>query len=331
MTDRRPSRPADRESRRAGKAPRPVSGRGGSGQGGSGQGGSGQGGSGRGGSGRGGRDRSGLLIVGAAAALALAISAALPLLRPAPDLRFQPLASPEGFRTLAGMGGGMGAGGAADPFAGLAAPAGSPPAPAPDAPLAGAALCAALHGAGPAMPGPTTDAATTDAAAPDAPAPVRAVVLTDHQCPHCRRLDPILADLAAEGALEVTVLFWPVFGPASRLAALGALAAERQGGFAALNARLMRSGFQPTQGYLDAVAAETGLDPAALRADMADPALAAALDRNARVAAAFGLRGVPAVIVGGTLIPGAADRALIRAVAQAEENEGAGRPAPGPC
>lgn len=245
--------------------------------------------------------------------IALAALAALAIfgwrqLAPAPQLAFTPMSQPAGFRALRlpgvssaadpliGVGGGVGGG-----AAGRAAP--------PED------VCAALFDG---------DAGVVVGRAA---APVRIASFSDYRCPYCRVLSGMLADLAAEGAARITYHEWPIFGPPSTLAARAALAAARQGGYAALHARLMRSAFIVTPAYLEAVAAEIGVDARRLLADMDDPAVTAALARSRALADLFGMAGTPTLVVGATVVEGAVTRAQLDALIALES----GAPPPASC
>jgi len=241
----------------------------------------------------------------AVAAVIIAALAGWRLLAPEPRLTFTPMESPEGFRALRlpGVSGGF------DPLAGVGGGQTRTPAPPP------AELCAALFdGAAGVVIG-------------RADAPVRIASFSDYRCPYCRVLSGILADLATEGRARVTYHEWPIFGAPSALAARAALAAARQGGYAALHARLMRSSFVATPAYLEAVAGEIGLDAPRLLADMDHPAVSAALERSRALAALFGMAGTPTLVVGATVVEGAVTRAQLEALIALER----GAPAPAAC
>ena len=58
---------------------------------------------------------------------------------------------------------------------------------------------------------------------------------------------------------------------------------------------------------IKAVSGRLGLDYAKLEKDMEDPKIAAAIERNIRLAEALNINGTPAYIVGDRIIPGAID------------------------
>ncbi len=245
-----------------------------------------------------------LLIAGAgAAALVGTVQLAPRLVARLTGPDFAPWPPMPGFRTIEG-GGAVSGGGAADVLAGI-----EPRETIPEevAEAVRADPCAAL------FPGEMPEGA------------VPAAYFTDHYCPYCRVLSDLLADVAPEAGLALSHHFTPVFGRASELAARAVLAGRAQGGFAALNDRLMATAIRVTPRSLARIAAEAGLDPDRLARDMADPRIDRALVRSRALARLFGFPGTPALVVNRTVIVGRVEAATLRAVIAAE------RGAPLPC
>jgi protein-disulfide isomerase len=227
----------------------------------------------------------------AAVALIAGVLFATLWLRPGPDLAFEERRDLPGFRQLAGTGG-AGLTGA------LALLPAGPSLPLPDD------LCRALF----ADPG---DPVVGDG-------PVDLALFSDYQCPYCRVLSGLVLARAERGAVRAVFKEWPVLGPGSVTAARLALAADAQGDFARMHARLMRTAFIPTPDYAREVGEDTGLDPDRLLADMEDPARLAHFERVAALAGAFGFRGTPAMVVGRTVVEGAITEAQLDALIAAE-------------
>lgn len=142
---------------------------------------------------------------------------------------------------------------------------------------------------------------------------VTVVEFYDPRCPYCRQMLPVFAALlAADGRVRLVLKDIPILGPASVLESRALLAAHRQGGYARLQAAIMAVGGTPTAASLRQAAEREGLDGAQFERDMADPAIAAKLDRNLRLAAALHIDGTPALVIGGRLIGGAVDLAELR-------------------
>lgn len=216
--------------------------------------------------------------------------------RPGDDA-YRPHPRVEGFREVAG---GEVSQGAFDPFIGISD--GRPQVP----PVADADLCAALfRGAG----GPG----------------VRVASFSDYFCPYCRVLTQELAQRAAAGTISVAWHELPLLSQASEVAARAALAAERQDGYVAFHARLMRARFQPNEAYLTEIAAGAGLDAQRLLADMESDAVRARLAESAGVAARFGFAGTPALVIGQTVIEGSVSPGRLDRLIAAERAAGPGR------
>lgn len=124
----------------------------------------------------------------------------------------------------------------------------------------------------------------------------------DYQCPVCKLVFIELRKLISEDrGVRLVMKDWPIFGDASRDAALMALSAGSLYPRAVDALMANRHGLsqQRTDAILDAV----GADAPAIRAGMEGrrPELEALLGRNDAQAGAFALRGTPALLIGGTL------------------------------
>jgi predicted DsbA family dithiol-disulfide isomerase len=151
---------------------------------------------------------------------------------------------------------------------------------------------------------------------------------SDYNCAICRITTHRLAGLreVTEGTAQVTWHELPILGETSLLAARAALAADRQGAYAAFHDRLLRSPFQPTPEYLDAVAVELGLDRDRLLADMASDAVTQRIARGLALRDLFGFPGTPAIVVGRTVVEGDVDESTLARLIETEREEG---PPPG--
>lgn len=190
-----------------------------------------------------------------------------------------------------------------------------------------AACAALLVSAAPALADQGRDAAIRwleeDALAPQvAPAgyDISIVFYSDYQCPYCRRQNVALSELMArDPKVRVVYRDLPLFGEASDAAARAAIAASWQGRHAGFHAALMAMQGRLNPAAIRKAADTAGVDWNRLQADMRTRAgdIDRLLQTNARQAAALGLKGTPALLVGGALIPGAVDsRTLVEAVAE---------------
>lgn len=137
---------------------------------------------------------------------------------------------------------------------------------------------------------------------------VTLVEFFDYNCPYCRRVAPVVAEAeAADPQLRIVYKEFPILGPGSVFAARAALAAHQQGLYFAFHEALMQSGERAEEDSVLAVAKEVGLDVERLQADMADPEIQAAIDRNLALAEALRITGTPGFVVGKRILRGATD------------------------
>lgn len=220
--------------------------------------------------------------------------------RLAGDFEFEPLAAPQGFRRL--KAGRSTAG--FDPFVGLQAEPSDT-----QATLARVQsdVCGALF------------AGTTEA-----PGILRIASFSDYYCPYCRVLTQRLARLqeTSGGAVRISWHELPLLGTSSMTAAKGALAADLQQAYPAFHRRLMRAPFQSTPDYLHALAAEIGIDAARLAQDMESDTVRSRIADSAALARLFGLVGIPAMVVGRTLVQGEINEATLARLIAHEAQDG---------
>ncbi|KAA2215270.1 DsbA family protein [Pseudoroseomonas oryzae] len=153
---------------------------------------------------------------------------------------------------------------------------------------------------------------------------VTIVEFFDVRCGYCKVLHPTLESLLREDeGIRLVLKDLPVLGAASVTASRALLAAQRQNKYLPLQDALMRLRGEPTEAVLQAEAARAGLDWAQMQRDMADPATEAKLRSNLDLARALSIEGTPALVIGGTLVPGAVDLATLKAlVAEARRKPG---------
>ena len=210
------------------------------------------------------------------------------------------------------------------------------PPPAPVAELSNEETIALEHtpGSTPAFPDATEPAPAPVAGLGGAPgpspaygpvnAPVRVWVLTDFQCPVCRRTVEPIKYLARRYPTDVRVIFKQnalKMHVRAAPAAAASIAAFRQGKFWAYSDRLFeRSGLDDESLVTHAQA--LGMDAERFRKDMADPAVVGQVEYEAALATSLELGSTPGFIVNGTSQMGwgsymglkqAVDRELARA------------------
>lgn len=136
---------------------------------------------------------------------------------------------------------------------------------------------------------------------------VTIAVFFDYNCGYCKKTLPGLqALLAKDPSLKVVYKEFPVLGPPSLLGARAALAAHKQGKYAAFHEALVQLP-NITLEEIKTLAEHLSLNYAELMKDLEDPKTLEVLERNAQLAGALDINGTPAYIVGEQLIPGAMD------------------------
>ena len=139
-------------------------------------------------------------------------------------------------------------------------------------------------------------------------APVTVVVFSDYQCPFCGRLDPQLSELVGRmgGRVKLVHKQFPLaFHKQARNAALAALAARKQGRFAAMHRALWANARSLTENGYGALARGAGLKVKRFARDMRSPALTAMLEQDIAEGTAAGTRGTPTLFVNGRRYTGA--------------------------
>lgn len=146
----------------------------------------------------------------------------------------------------------------------------------------------------------------SDPSVGDPKASVTIVEFFDYQCPYCRRMAQQLAKLNEEDPdLRIVYKEFPVFGPASTLAASAAVGAMRQGKYEEFHLAMMGVRGAPSERTIFRVAERIGLDAGRLRADMNSATPQRLFQRNRQLAQELGIRGTPAFVIGDQVLPGA--------------------------
>ena len=135
---------------------------------------------------------------------------------------------------------------------------------------------------------------------------VSLVEFFDYRCPYCKQVEPSLeALLTQDPHLRFVYKEFPVLGPVSKTAARAALAARKQGKYAALHRALMALKGQIDDSVIFQTASGAGLDVAQLKRDMAAPEIDSDLKANFDLAEALDIRGTPGFVIGDEIVPGA--------------------------
>lgn len=134
----------------------------------------------------------------------------------------------------------------------------------------------------------------------------------DYQCPYCKKVAPVLAEIAREdGKLRIVLKDWPIFGGVSQYAARMVLAARYQNKYQEAHTALIGATAKLNEDVVRKLLEEAGIDVARATTDLETnkSSIEALLVRNNEQAEAFGFQGTPAFIVGTFRIPGVLDAA----------------------
>ncbi|RIK93139.1 MAG: hypothetical protein DCC73_09385 [Proteobacteria bacterium] len=135
---------------------------------------------------------------------------------------------------------------------------------------------------------------------------VAIVEFFDYTCGYCKMMTPALQRLLNEDKnLKIIYKEWPIRGDVAEFAAKAALAARAQDKYLAFHNALYAAQGQLSEDRVLAIAAEVGLDVKKLERDMAGRDIAAAIERNRRLAAELNFNGTPSFVINGKLFPGA--------------------------
>ncbi|MHB9880786.1 DsbA family protein [Pacificimonas sp. ICDLI1SI03] len=147
----------------------------------------------------------------------------------------------------------------------------------------------------------------------------------DYNCPYCRQSNAVVQKLLAEDEnLKVVWRDFPVLGPESRRAAMGALSAAKQDKYRSYHDLMFADERRLSQEKLFDVIRKTGLDEVATANDLKRKALEDELDSNLALGRALGLGGTPAYVIGDQILEGAVGyEALKTAIAEARAEEAA--------
>jgi protein-disulfide isomerase len=152
----------------------------------------------------------------------------------------------------------------------------------------------------------TTDVKKIDVS--DAPmkgnpaAKVTLVEFADYECPHCKRLQPVLRQIVDEFHNDVKVYFKHYPLPQhtnARLAAEAAVAANKQGKFWAYQDKLWDKQDDLSPALIEKLAKESGLDVTKFRQDLGSDAVKARVQKDRDEGQALGLQATPTLYIDG--------------------------------
>lgn len=141
----------------------------------------------------------------------------------------------------------------------------------------------------------------------------------DYNCGYCKRmLDPVNQLVEDDSDLKIVMKEFPILADSSMTSARAALAAREQGLYEEYHNALMAHRGELSDEVIFGLAEDVGLDVGQLRKDMESEAVAREISANMELARALGVRGTPAFVIGGELIPGAVGYEALRQAIEAE-------------
>lgn len=142
---------------------------------------------------------------------------------------------------------------------------------------------------------------------------VTIVEFFDYRCPYCKQVEPSLEALLHEdGKIRMVYKEFPILGKDSVYATRVALAARKQGKYDAFRTAMMAAKGQINEQVVMQVAKTVGLDLDQAKKDMNAPEIDDVIKRNYDLAQALDIKGTPAFVIGGEMVPGAIDIATMK-------------------
>lgn len=149
---------------------------------------------------------------------------------------------------------------------------------------------------------------------------VTVVEFLDYNCGYCKLISPEVMALARDPEVRLVLKDMTIFGAASEYAAAGSRLAGSNDQYLALHKAFMAQ--KPLdEAAVTRILASHGIDPAAARARLQSSEQQAYLADQHKLAAALGIQGTPAFVIGDMMIPGADPAALKEAVEAAKQGK----------
>lgn len=135
-------------------------------------------------------------------------------------------------------------------------------------------------------------------------APIVLVEFVDYECPHCKRVQPVMKDIAGEFPNDVRIYFkhYPLGGHTNaRLAAEAAVAAQKQGKFWQYSDKIWENSEFLTPALLEKIAQEVGLDVAKWRKDLEAADTKQRVESDKSEGGKLGIMSTPTIYLNGRL------------------------------
>ncbi|MDX2022089.1 MAG: thioredoxin domain-containing protein [Deltaproteobacteria bacterium] len=144
---------------------------------------------------------------------------------------------------------------------------------------------------------------------------VTLVEFVDYECPHCKRVQPVLRQVVDEFPNDVRVVMkhYPLSQHTNaRLAATAAVAAHMQGKFWPYSEKVWENSEFLTPALLEKLAKDVGLDVTKWRKDSESEAANAIVEKDKAQGGAAGIRSTPTIYINGKLFTDSRDVESLR-------------------
>ncbi len=149
---------------------------------------------------------------------------------------------------------------------------------------------------------------------------VIAIEFFDYQCGFCKRQAAAAKDFAQSSPDRKLILKeFPILGPISEVAARAALAAKMIAGndaYLRVHTELLAHQGRLDNGVIDGILGNAGLDVAAIRSSMNDPAITRHINDTRALAGQLGINGTPGFVFTGSIARGLLSQQEIEALAR---------------
>lgn len=151
---------------------------------------------------------------------------------------------------------------------------------------------------------------------------VTIVEFFDYNCGYCKRaLSDVMTIIEEDKGVRLVFIEMPILGRTSELAARWAMAAREQDRYLEFHIALMKHNGPLTEGALQSIAENIGLDVEKMRADADSEAVSSMIAEKTSKASQIGITGTPAFVIGGQLYGGYIGlEAMRQAVAEARKD-----------
>jgi protein-disulfide isomerase len=146
---------------------------------------------------------------------------------------------------------------------------------------------------------------------------VTVVEFFDYHCPYCKAVaSPLQKLIEADKGVRLVMKEFPILGPDSLLASQAALASVGQGKYWEFHQALMEHRGQFDMDVIKTIAANVGLDPAKLEADMDKAKTQPQISANHKLAEILSISATPTFIIGDQVVEGAVPLEQLKALIQ---------------